>query len=82
MTDHDTLKAIHDADQRSQSEKDRDRALMRGVALTSAYYLAMKANGLPDHLAERLTVQFQEAYLNALLAPAYSFLIGVEDGDE
>lgn len=81
MTDHDTLKAIHDADQRSQSEKDHDRAILRCAMHTSAYYLATKRNGLPDHLVERLTVQFQEAYLNALFAPAYSFLT-TEEGDE
>lgn len=76
-----TLKSILDADQQNEAERDRDRAIVKCAAFTAAHYTFLAARGLPDHLVERLTVEFQEAYLQALYAPSYSFLMDGEDDD-
>lgn len=78
--DVDALKAIMSADQRSASEKEHDAALMKCSAFTAAHWRFLTNQGLPAHLVDRLTVEFQEQYLSALLAPSYSFLSAeVED---
>lgn len=81
MTDHDTLRSILNADQRSASEKERDAAIAKCASFTADYWHEMTKAGLPSYLVDRLTWQFQESYLNALYAPSYKFLTGTGDDD-
>lgn len=70
--DVDALKAIMSADQRSASEKEHDAALMECSAFTAAHWRFLTTQGLPAHLVDRLTIDFQEQYLSALFNPVVS----------
>ena len=76
--DTETLAQILTGDQRSENdreaEREHDRAIAKCSTVTAGHYTTLKGQGLPAHLLDRLTLDFQEQYLGALLAPAYSFL--------
>lgn len=80
MTDHETLKAIHAADQRSQSEKECDAAIIKCSAHTAAHYTFLTSRGLPAPLVARLTETFQASYLASIFG--YGIVLPTEGGDE
>ena len=65
--DTESLKELHSADQRSQADKEHDRAIMKCTAFTAGHYKFLKSQGLPDELVERLTETFHHAYLQSAL---------------
>lgn len=70
--DIDTLKQIAADDQQSEAQKTQDRAIMRCAVYTANHYRLLTLANLPEHLVERLTVEFQAAYLDAMFArPVY-----------
>ena len=74
----DNLRAIHEADRRS---KERDVAIAKCAAFTADYWQEATARGLPAYLVDRLTMDFQRSYLNALYAESYRFLCDAEGDD-
>ena len=80
--DVETLKQIASGDQRSQSEKERDAAIAKCAEHTANHYLYLAKAGLPEALVAELTLQFQEAYLNALLFGDVEISLYAGEGDE
>lgn len=77
--DVETLKQIASNDQRSQSEKERDLAIAKCAVYTANHWHFLTTRGLPADLVARLTSQFHEAYLNALLFAGVTVTLYAED---
>lgn len=65
--DTDTLRAIFDRDQRTEDEREYDKAILKCAGFTAAHYRVLAGAGLPDALVDRLTEAFQAAYIGSVV---------------
>lgn len=80
--DIDTLKQIAADDQQSEAQKAQDRAVMRCAVYTANHYRFLTLAKLPEHLVDRLTLEFQESYLEALFGLGVQTVQFIESEDE
>lgn len=77
--DTDTLRSIHDRDQRSEDEREYDLAIAKTAAFVAGHYLFLASKELPEALVARLTEAFQASYLGSVLG--LGVVLPMEDDD-